>query len=201
MNLFGGQRRRQEKELEREVRFKQGLARVRRYIDQCHTTRQRVWNQAKRAAQLGDRQMLRNTLVSYLRLGDLIIRWERYLLAAEHASLMRDHMKATAEFMGSLQAVSDAMLAGLSPADLVKVQTNLEKGMARAQSLDEALAVVMDAASTAIFSTEGLPEEQMESLEKQVLAEASQEESAQIDARIADAMKRLEEELRKEKGG
>ncbi|MFH1141750.1 MAG: hypothetical protein V1724_08860 [Chloroflexota bacterium] len=200
MPLFNSERKRKEKDLEREVRFKQGISRVHRYVEKCEASRQHVWSQAKRAAQLGDRAMLRNTLISYLRLGDLVTRWERYILAAEHAALMRDHIKATGEFMGSLQAVSDAMMAGMNPNDMIKVQADLERGMARAQNLDEALGVVMDAASTTIFSSEGLSDEQLGSLEKQVMGEASQDESSHLDSRIDEAMKRIEAEMKKEKG-
>jgi len=199
MPLFNSERKRKEQELERDIRFKQGIGRVRRYVEKCQASRQQVWTQAKRAAQLGDRAMLRNTLVSYLRLGDLTTRWERYILAAEHAALMRDHMKATGEFMGSLQAMSESMMAGMNPADMVKVQADLEKGMARAQELDETLGIVMDAASTAVFSSEGLSDEQLGSLEKQVMGEAAQDESAKLDDRIGELQQRIQAEIRKEK--
>ncbi len=199
MPLFNSDRKRKEREMERDIRFKQGLGRVRRYVEKCQASRQQVWSQAKRAAQLGDRQMLRNTLVSYLRLGDLTTRWERYILSAEHAALMRDHMKATGEFMGSLQAMSDSMMAGMNPADMVKVQANLERGMAKAQEIDEALGIVMDATSTAVFSADGLSEEQLGSLEKQVMGEAAQDEGAKMDDRIGELQRRIEAEMKREK--
>ncbi|MFH1141753.1 MAG: hypothetical protein V1724_08875 [Chloroflexota bacterium] len=53
MPLFSTERKRKGKDLEREVRFKQGISRVHRYVEKCEASRQHVWSQAKRGPGLG----------------------------------------------------------------------------------------------------------------------------------------------------
>ena len=191
-------RRRQTREIEREIRFKQGLSRVRSYIQKCQQSQKRIWELGKRALKLGDRQQFEHIARAYLRTGDLIMRWERYLVAVESMALQRGQVKATQEFVKSMGALSESMMTGASPEDVVKMQQDLEIALERAQTLDETLAAVMDATSDTVFSAEGLSEESLKEVEAAMVGEAGAEESGALDVRISQGLKRIEDEMRKE---
>jgi hypothetical protein len=197
MGILGG--RRQKKEIEREVRFKQGLSRVRSYLQKCNQAQKRYWELGKRALKLGDRQQFENIARAYLRTGDTMARWERYLLAMETVAIQRDQVKSTSEFAGSMKALSDSMMIGAKPEDITKMQVELERALARARTLDETLAAVMDATSDTIFSAEGLSEDSLKEIERAMRGEVEYEVGeAAVDERIARGLQRIEEEMRKE---
>lgn len=192
------ERRKQSKEIEREVKFKQGLAKVRNYVQKCKQAQKKYWELGKRALQLGDRQQFENIVKAYLRAGEMANRWERYLVAMETVSLQRDQVKATGEFAASMSAMSSSMMAGANPQDITKMQTELETALTKAQTLDETLSAVMDVTSDSIFSAEGLSEDSLQQIEAAMASEAQHDEGAKLDDRIADGLKRIEEQMRKE---
>lgn len=198
MPFFG--KSKETKEIEREVRYKQGLARVRGYIGKSRESQKRLWGLGKRSLQLGDRQQFQNIARAYLRVGGIINRWERYIVAAETVAVQRGQVKVTGEFVQSLNALSESMMAGARPQEVMAMQQGLEVALARAQNLDETLAVAMDAAGDTIFSSEGLSEEALGDIEQAMGAEAANEEGAEADSRIAEGLKRIEEQMKKELG-
>ncbi|MEA3253999.1 MAG: Snf7 family protein [Chloroflexota bacterium] len=190
--------RRQAKEIEREVKFKQGLSRVRNYVQKCHQAQKKYWELGKRSLKLGDKQQFENVAKAYLRTGEMITRWERFLVAMETVSLQRDQVKVTGEFAKSMGALSNSMMAGASPQDITKVQMGLERALTKAHTLDETLAAVMDATSDTIFLSEGLSEESLQQVETAMKGEAEHEEGETLDDRISAGLRRIEEEMRKE---
>lgn len=192
------EQRRQEKEIQREVRFKQGLSKVRAYVQKCQQAQKRYWELGKRALKLGDRQQFENIVKAYLRTGEMANRWERYLVAMETVSIQRDQVKATGVFAQSMRALSDSMMAGAKPQDIAKMQMELERALTKAETLDETLGAIMDATSDTIFSAEGLSEESLREVEAAMKGEALHEEGTVTDDRIAQGLKRIEEEMRKE---
>ena len=145
MPLFG--KSKQEKEIEREVKFKQGLAKARGYINKSQESQRRLWALGKRSLELGDRRQFENITKAYLRTADVITRWERFIVTAETVAVQRGQVKATGDFISSMNALSDSMMAGASPEDVTKMQVGLETALTRAQTLDETLTAVMDATS------------------------------------------------------
>ncbi|MFC1926887.1 hypothetical protein ACFLWV_03970 [Chloroflexota bacterium] len=192
------ERRRQTKEIQREIRFKQGLSKVRAYVQKCNQSQKKYWELGKRALNLGDRQQFENISKAYLRTRDTIVRWERYLVAMETISIQRDQVKATGEFAKSISALSNSMMAGAKPEDVTKMQLELEGALTRAQTLDETLAAVMDATSDTIFSSEGLSEESLQEIEAAMSGEAAHEAGEALDDRIAAGLRQIEGEMRKE---
>ena len=188
------------KEIEREVKFKQGLSRVRSYIERSRESQKRLWNLGQRSLQLGDRQQFQNIARAYLRVGGMVNRWERYTVAAETVAVQRGQVKATGEFLQSMNALSQSMMAGAKPEEVMAMQRDLEVALARAQNLDETLATVMDAAGETIYSSEGLSEEALADVEKAMGAEAATEEGAEADSRIAQGLKAIEAQMNKELG-
>jgi hypothetical protein len=192
------ERRRQTKEINREVKFKQGLSRVRNYVNKCHQAQKKYWDLGKRALSLGDRQQFENVAKAYLSTGEAANRWERYLVAMETVAVQRDQVRATGEFAKSMGALSASMMAGAKPEDITKVQIELERALTRAQTLDETLAAVMDASNESIFSSEGLSDKSLEDIESAMKMETAQEEGGALDERIASGLSRIEEEMKKE---
>lgn len=196
MSVF--RERRQKKEIEREVRFKQGLSKVRSYMQKCNQAQKRYWELGKRALKLGDRQQFEHIVRAYLQTGEMANRWERYLVAMETVSIQRDQVKATGAFTQSMKALSDSMMAGAKPKDLAKMQMELERALTRAETLDETLSAIMDATSDTIFSGEQLSEESLREVEAAMSSEAVHEEGAVTNDRIAQGLRRIEEEMKKE---
>jgi hypothetical protein len=192
------ERRRQEKEIQREVKFKQGLSKVRTYVEKCNQAQKRYWELGKRALKLGDRKQFENIVKAYLRTGEMANRWERYLVAMETVGIQRDQVKATGMFAQSMKALSDSIMAGAKPEDITKMQMELERALTKAETLDETLAAIMDATSDTIFSAEGLSEESLKEVEAAMKGEALHEEGAVKDDRIAQGLRRIEEEMKKE---
>lgn len=192
------ERRRQSKEIQREVRFKQGLSKVRAYVQKCQQAQKRYWELGKRSLKLGDRQQFEHITRAYLRTGEMGNRWERYLVAMETVSIQRDQVKATGVFAQSMQALSESMMAGAKPEDIAKMQMELERALTKAETLDETLSAIMDATSDTIFSAEGLSEESLREVEAAMSGEAVHEEGAAVDDRIAQGLRRIEEEMKKE---
>jgi len=191
-------KRYQAKEIEREVKFKQGLSQVRNYVRKCYQAEKRYWELGKRALKLGDRRQFENIAKAYLRARDMINHWERYLVAMETVSLQRGQVRATGEFTKSMASLSDSMMAGAKPEDITKMQMELERALVKAQTLDETLSTIMDVTTDAIFTGEGLSEESLLQIESAMQSEAVQEEGGALDERIASGLHRIEEEMKKE---
>lgn len=192
------ERRRQAKEIEREVKFKQGLSRVRNYVQKCNRAQKKYWQLGKRALKLGDRQQFENVAKAYLRTGEMINRWERFLVAMETVSLQRDQVRVTGEFAKSMGALSTSMMAGASPQDITRMQMDLERALVKAHTLDETLSAVMDVTSDTIFTSEGLSEESLQQVEAAMKGEAAHEEGGALDDRISAGIRRIEEEMKRE---
>jgi len=192
------ERRHQEKDIEREVKFRQGLTKVRTYVEKCKSAQKRYWELGKQSLKLGDRQQFENLAKAYLRAGTMVNRWERYLVALETVALERDQVKATGEFAQSMKALSDSMMAGAKPEDITKMHMELERALSRAGTLDERLSAIMDVSSATIFSAEGLSEESVKEVETTMTGEVAHDEGAASDERISQGLRHIEEEMRKE---
>ncbi len=199
MGILDSGKRKQMKDIERDVKFKQGISRVKSYVQRSRDTQKQQWELGKRALKLGDTGQFQHIARSYLRTGEVVSRWERYLLAAETISLQQGQVKATQEFVKSVNALSESMMVGAKPEDVMKMHLDLEKALTRAQHVDETLSAVMDATSDTIFSSEGLSEESLKEIQDAMSAEAAHEESATAqDDRIAEGIKAIEDQMQKE---
>ena len=192
------ERRRQAKEINRDVKFKQGLSRVRNYVKKCQASQKKYWELGKRALSLGDRQQFENVVKAYILTGETANRWERYLVAMETVAVQKDQVKATGEFAKSMSVMSESIMAGAKPEDITRVQVDLERALTKAQTLEETLAAVMDASNDTIFSSEGLTDTSLQDIESAMKMEISQVENDALDNRIATGLSRIEEEMKKE---
>jgi hypothetical protein len=124
--------------------------------------------------------------------------WERYLLQLETLSVRREEVAATGDFIKGVSAVTSSILRGASPEQIVAIQAKMQQALVRAETLQELLSVAMDSSAEAVFSSDQLDEKKLNELAVQMGSEAAADEGASYDQRIAQALKQLEEEMRKE---
>jgi len=158
-------KRRREQEMERSMQVRQGKRRIQQYIDKQRQMERRLLVLGKRALQLSDDRQFYQIGKQVLWTRDDINRWERYLLSLEMVEARRDQAKMTGEFFGSLQAVSESLLAGSKSADLVKIQSQLESGIAQAQDLEQRLDMFMEMADVSIYPPERSDRYELEDLQ------------------------------------
>lgn len=198
----GWESRKQEREIERELAARRGKLQIQKHIKQQREMAQKLWGLGKRALQLGDAKQFEQIGKQYLWTLEDIKRWERFLLTFEAIEARKDQAKAAAEFMRSVQAMSKSMLASAAPADLAKMQRDLELALARAQNLEQTMDYIMEATDQSVFATSEIADTDLASslqeLEKTMKQEAEAGGAdADLDARIAEGLKKIEEEMRK----
>lgn len=195
------ERRRREKEIERDIASRQGKARIKRHIGKQTSMSKRLWELGKRALRLGHKQQFRQIILQYMWTLQDIKRWERSLLTFEAIEARRDQVRATADFLRSMQAMSKSILASASPQGMVETQRDLEMGIARARDLEERLSVILDMTDETVFAPEEVGEDldaRLADIEKGMTAEAEHEEGSAFDERIEAGLRQIEQEMRKE---
>ena len=71
----------------------------------------------------------------------------------EEAEAQRELVKITSSFIAFSKDIVDSIVEGPDVKDVAKMHVELEKAMAKAESLEEALSVVIDSASESILSS------------------------------------------------
>ena len=190
-------KRRQDKEMERDIKVRQAKRRIQRYIEKQRQMERKLWGLGKQALKIGDERQFRQIGKQIIWTQADVERWERYLLNLETLEVRRDQARMTGEFMGSLQAMSESMLAGITPQSMVDIQRNLEEGLARAQNLEERLSLFMEMAEDTFYEAELGDEQGLADLETNLRAEAELESAHEFDAQIAAGLEKIRQEMRK----
>jgi len=195
MGLFKSKKQR---EMEAEIRFRQGLSRIRQFVNQCTRVQGKYWLAAKESVRLGDREQFRQLAGAYLRTRATINRWERYLLQLETLGIRRNEVAATGEFLKSMDAMTKSIMRGASAAEMAKMQTQLQEAIVKSEQLEQTLSIAMDAASESIYATDDLSDEAVDEVAEAVRGEVEGEESGELDATIDKTLGEIEQRLRKE---
>jgi len=195
MVLFKTQRQR---ELEREIQYRQGKARIQRFIRNAQKVQKRYWQLGKQALRLGDTEQFGQLAAAYVRTRDHVNRWQRYLLQLETLGVRREETAATGEFIKSISAMTASMLRGATPEQVTRMQLRMEQALAKAGAIEEMLSVAMEASSDAVFGAEDLDDEKLAEISRSMADEAEADEAGAHDGRIASGLKEIEEEMRKE---
>jgi len=210
-------KRKERKEFERQVQARQGRARIKRHITRQRQMLDKLREMMRRALLLKDERQFRALAKQYLWTQQDIRRWERNLLAFDSLQARRDQVKATREFLESMQAMSKSILVNADPAELAQMEQDLQMALARAQTMEDVLDAMMEAVDESVFTFEGMEEQDlsqaMEALAQDLIEELRGEESVAtpesispalpvseisnpLDRQIDDLIKRVEEELR-----
>jgi hypothetical protein len=189
--------RRAEKERERQLQVRQGKLRIQRYIDKQKKMERKLWRLGKQALQLGDQAQFRQIGRQILWTQQDINRWQRYLLNLETMEARRDQAHMAADFMQSLQAMSESLMAGADAASLTEIQQNIEEGMSRARDLEDRLSLFMEMAEFAVSDFDRTDSRKLENLESLMLSEAETDAAADFDEQIAEGLAKIREEMEK----
>lgn len=195
MGLF---KSRQQRELEAKVQIRQGMARIQRFVKNAKKHQQRYWELGKQALRLGDKEQFEQLAGAFIRTREHANRWERYLLQLETLNVRREEVGATGDFIKSISAMTNSILRGATPQQVVEMQTKMEKAVAKSEALEEVLSVAMEASAGSVYGTDELDESKLTELAGHMSSEAEGDENAAFDKRISEGLKGIEEAMRKE---
>jgi hypothetical protein len=193
MALFGLLKSREQREMEAQLKVRQGKGRIQRYIQQAKRAADRSWQLAKQAFRLGDQDQFRKLAANYLHVREEINRWERYLVRLDTLELRRNQMAAAGEFMQSVQAMSASIMRGANPEDIAKMQLQLEQATHKVDMVEQTLDMAIENVDDALMGTSGLSDELFDQISRGI----SREElgDAQCDAKLDAAINKLHQRL------
>ena len=197
MPILGLGKSKEEKEIERSIQAKQGRKTIQRYVKKQKDMLPKLWGMAKEALRLEDDGQFKQVILQYWWTQQQITRWERYVLTYDMVEARRDQARSTREFLGSLQAMGQSMMANAEPKDMVQMQKDLQMGLARAEAMEERLNIIMETADDYVYDVEGMDEGVFDEIKQAMQKEAAGEAGA-LDEQIAGQLKDIEEQMRRE---
>jgi len=181
----------EEKEIERKIRLRKAKATLQNYILNLERLQKKIFELGREAAKLGDPKLVRRQALKYLALVNRINQAKKLLILMEEAEAQKELVKISSQFITFSKDIVEAIAEGPSVNDLAKMHVELEKAMAKAESLEEALSVIIDTASESILTSKEFNDEKVEEVVK--IFETSAEELDLIDKRL----KEVEELMKK----
>ena len=172
----------EEKEIERKIRIRKAKAQLKNYISGLEKLQKKVLELGREASQIGDKKLVKRQAEKYLALENRIRQAKRLLILMEEAEAQRELVKITSTFIAFSKDIVDSIVEGPDVKDVAKMHVELEKAMAKAESLEEVLSVIIDSASESILSgdfDEGVVEEVVKMFE-------SESKSKEIDEKIRE---------------
>ena len=194
MKFFKSQ---QEKEMERRMQVRQGRRKVERHIKTQQKQVQRYWELAKRAYNLGNRDMLLKLANLISKTRQDIKRWEERLLYFDMIEAMRDQALAGAEFAKAFQAMSQTILASADPSVLNSIQIELEKSMMVADELEDRLEDFQSSMDDMLEATSSEDRAELAEILRIIQSEAEKEPQEELDPEIQALEKQIEDLLGK----
>ena len=209
MVFFGLFKSRAERDREAKIKFRQGKARIQRFLEQAQQAGDNYWRLAKQAYQLGDQEQFKQLAANYLRIRESINRWERYVVKLDSLEMRRNEVEATGEFLKSMNALTGTILRGASPAEIARMQLDIEKALEKSESQEAMLNLAMEAAGTTLTSASDLNDTVLNQLvagfgrvqatpfesPRQTFPESDNDNPA-VAAEIRRALQRVDDELR-----
>jgi hypothetical protein len=192
---FGGKSK-EEKEIEREIRYRKARATLQHYIERIDNLQKMIYNQGKQAAKLGDDKFVRRQAAKFLALQERSKRSQRMLLLMEEARLQREMVKISGEFITFAKDISQSIAEGPDVNKLARSQVEFEKALTQSEKIDEALSVALDMASEGILGSEDYSDKNVDEVVKTMQSEVEVEEKS-MDDRITKGIKDVEDMMKK----
>ena len=186
----------EEKEIEREIRYRKAKATLKSYIEKLARLQTMVYDQGKQAAKLGDEEFLKRQALKYLALQEKIKKAQKMLLLMEEVKVQREMVKVSGEFVNFAKDISDSIFEAPDTNKIAGMQLELEKAMTKAETIDEALSVAIDMTSEGILSSESFSDANVEEIMRTMEGEVETEEKG-LDDRISKGVKDVEEMMRR----
>lgn len=191
--------KRQEAELNRDVKIRMGMTRTRRHISKQKEMVLRLTGLAKQALKINDDAHFRLIGKQLLQTQQDIQRWEKYVLSLEMLSARRDQVKASVEILQAVKAMSESLTELAGPQQLTDLHLELEKGLAQAGTLDERLELMMEMMDSAVGKESLVDESALKDLEASLSEKVAGEESSTFEKQIEDGLRSIRKELEDEK--
>ena len=187
----------QEKEIEREIRYRKAKKTLQNYIVQLEGLQKLVYDQGRQAAKLGDEKFIKRQAAKYLALQEKIKKGQKMLLLMEEARLQKEMVKVSGDFVSFACDISESIFEAEDIEKIAGMQVELEKAMGQAEKIDETLSVAIDMTSEGILSSGDFSEKDMDEIVKTMEGEAETEEETALDERITKGIKEVEEMMKK----
>lgn len=189
----------EEKEIEREIRYRKAKTTVKNYIAKLEKLQKMVYDQGKQAARLGDDRFVKRQAVKYLTLQERAKKGQKMLLLMEEARLQREMVNVSGSFVGFAKDISESIVEGPDVEKIAGMQVEFEKAMQQAETIDEALSVALDMASEGILSSGDFSEKNIDTVVEAMEGEVEIEEKGMegMDERISKGIKEVEEMMKK----
>ena len=190
--------RRQRQEMDRQIKVKEGRRKAERHIRNQRKLVRRYWELATKAARLSDRNMVKKlaTMISATR--EDINRWERRMLYFDMIEAQRDQALAGSEFAKAFDAMANSVLAHADPADLARIQLNLERSTIVAEQLEDRLIDFQETMDDMLSDVEEERPEELGEIIAAIEREAEEAGEPGFDAEIEASLKQLDDMLGRE---
>jgi hypothetical protein len=190
--------KRQEAELNRDVQVRMGRARLQRHIQNQKKMALKLRSLAKRALALDDEARFRQIGRQLLWTQQDLQRWEQYLLSLELLQARRDQSRASVELLNAIKAMSESMNEMAGPQNVGELQRELEQGLAKAASLDERMALMMEMMDSTLATDTQVDESALDGLQANLTEEVVSEETSAFDRNIEAGLQRIRKQLEDE---
>ncbi len=188
----------QEKEMDRDTQVRIGKARIRRHIEKQKAMMQKLWGIGKRALSLNDDKQFRQIGKQFLWTQDDVARWEKALISFELLEAKRDQAHTSTEFMKSLKALTESIMAPAEPQNIAEMQRDLEQGLARAATLEERMSFMLETMNESLAdSAEESDRTRLDSLEKTMTDDLVTDEMTNFDAKIETGLEKIREAMKR----
>lgn len=188
---------REEKDLERQIRVKQNIAKIKRDISDCDKRAKEFIQFARRAKQVGDAQSLASAK-SGLKQTMIAKRLrERQLLHLQIAMTIRDQADADVSFAKAMKEVSAAITELCKSVNMTQIQLEYERAMGQSEMLKDRMEQFISDASATVQERETGAEEIVrdEEIDKLIEEEAVRAESTELDRQIQESLREIEGKL------
>ncbi len=188
---------RDEKELERQIRIKQFITKIRREIGDCDKKVKTYIQYAKRAKQIGDPQSLATSKSGLKQVLVAKRLRERQVLHLEIAMTIRDQAEADVNFARAMKEVSIAISQLVQSVNMTEIQMQYERAMAQSETLKEQSESFIETASQTVQDRETGSEQIVSDgeIDKLIEEEAARSEADPFDKNIEKGLKDIEKEL------
>ena len=185
----------EEKDIERELRYRKAKNSINKYIQKLDKVQKMVYEQGKKAAQIGDETFVRRQAVKYMAIGERIKKGQRMALLMEEARLQRDLVGISGDFVVFAKDITESIMEGPDVEQMASMQVEFEKGLVQAEKIDEALSIAVDVASESILGSDDISESSIDSLISSMQGDAIEEEP-QLDERISSGISEIEAKMK-----
>lgn len=189
------EQRRHEEETNRQVKIRLGMTRIRRHLSRQRDLRARLLALAKRALALNDQERFRQIGHQILQIETNLVRWEKFLLSLEVLEAQNDQLRATVDFIETLQTLSESLAETGQSERMAQLQMDLEANLARAASVEERLEAMMETIDGALTSDVRADEGALQQLERELSEQIAREEARAFDPQIEQSLRKIRQEL------